>query len=74
MPSIWDFCQKVETIENENIKYVYHKAKLDIALKEIKTKNSKEKLNLFNKLENIKKADIIKILIILMKMILYLFY
>ena len=61
MPSIWDFCKKVETIENENTEYVYHKAKLDIALKEIKTKNLQEKLVLFNKIENIKKLDIIKI-------------
>jgi hypothetical protein len=48
MPSIWNICQKVETVENENTKYIYHKAKLDIALKEIKTKNSQEKLNIFN--------------------------
>jgi len=61
MPSIWDFCKKVETVENENIEYAYHKAKLDIALKEIKTKNLQEKLVLFNKIENIKKLDIIKI-------------
>jgi len=61
MPSIWDFCKKVETVESENTKYVYHKAKLDVALKEIKTKNSQEKLMIFNKIENIKKLAIIKI-------------
>ena len=61
MPSIWDFCKKIETVENENTKYVYHKAKLDIALKEIKTKNSHDKLILFNKIENIKKLETIKI-------------
>ena len=51
MQSIWNICKKVETVENENTKYIYHKAKLDIALKEIKTKNSQEKLNIFNKIE-----------------------
>jgi hypothetical protein len=61
MPSIWNICKKVETVENENTKYIYHKAKLDIALKEIKTKNSQEKLNIFNKIEKIKNSDIIKI-------------
>ena len=61
MQSIWNFCKQVETVENENTNYTYYKAKLDIALKEIKAQNSQEKLILFNKIEKIKRSDIIKV-------------
>ena len=61
MPSIWDICEKVETIKSEKDYNIYHKAKLNIAIKEIKAENPQKKLNLFIKIEEIKKSNFIKI-------------
>ena len=61
MPSIWDICEKIETVKGEKDYNIYHKDKLNIALKEIKVENSQKKLNLFIKIEEIKKSNFIKI-------------
>ena len=61
MPSIWDICEEIETVKGEKDYNIYHKAKLNIALKEIKVENSQKKLNLFIKIEEIKKSNFIKI-------------
>jgi hypothetical protein len=61
MPSIWDICEKTETVKTGEDNSIYYKAKLNIALKEIKVENSQKKLDLFIKIEKIKKSNFIKI-------------
>jgi hypothetical protein len=39
MPSIWNICEKIETIKGEKDNIIYHKAKLNFAIKEIKAEN-----------------------------------
>lgn len=51
MPSIWNICEKVETVKDEKDYNIYHKAKLNIVVKEIKAENPQKKLNLFIKIE-----------------------
>jgi len=61
MSSIWDICEKTETVKTGEDNSIYYKAKLNIALKEIKVENSQKKLDLFIKIEKIKKSNFIKI-------------
>jgi len=61
MPSIWDICEKTEEVKTGENNSIYYKAKLNIALKEIKVENSQKKLDLFIKIEKIKKSNFIKI-------------
>ena len=61
MTSIWNICEKIESVKCQKDDTIYHKAKLNIALKEIKAENSQQKLKIFNKIEDIKKSNFIKI-------------
>ena len=61
MPSIWNICEKIETVKSEKDNNIYHKAKLNVAIKEIKAENPQQKINLFIKIEEIKKSNFIKI-------------
>ena len=36
MSSIWNICEKIEAVKNEKDNTIFHKAKLNVALKEIK--------------------------------------
>ena len=43
MPSIWDICEKTEEVKTGENNSIYYKAKLNIALKEIKVENTQKK-------------------------------
>ena len=74
MSSIWNICEKIEAVKNEKDNTIFHKAKLNVALKEIKAENSQQKLEIFNKIEVLKNQILLKYMIISMKMILYIYY
>jgi hypothetical protein len=59
MSSIWNICEKIETVKGKEDEDIYHKAKLNVALKEIKVENSQQKLKIFSQIEDIKKSNFI---------------